>query len=168
MEDLLPIHTKSLADPCAVGAAAAPAAAVDPQRMKIEMKLIDSAQQPWFIYDLSLCRISRRQIHPVAQHPHLQQAKDQDRAAAKLCALSGRIWTMGLDNKASENPLGEFIIEKPLLVLLVKNIPIIFRVVGLHAASFLPIRIASMPEHTWRQRKLLQRLLDRTKKKKTS
>lgn len=28
---------------------------------------------------------------------------------------------MGLDNKAVENPLGKFIIEKPLLVLLVKK-----------------------------------------------
>lgn len=56
MEDLLLIHTKSLAAPSAVGAApaaAAPTVFVDPQRMKIEMKLIDSPQQPWFIYDLS-------------------------------------------------------------------------------------------------------------------
>jgi len=52
MEDLLLIHAMSSAAPCAaVAAAAAPAAAVDPQRLKIEMKLIDSPQQPWFIYD---------------------------------------------------------------------------------------------------------------------
>lgn len=58
MEDLLLIHTKSLAAPRAVGVAPAAAATVfvDPQRMKIEMKLIDSLQQPWFIYDLSLRR----------------------------------------------------------------------------------------------------------------
>lgn len=54
MEDLLLIHTKSLAAPRAVGVAPAATVFVDPQRMKIEMKLIDSPQQPWFIYDLNL------------------------------------------------------------------------------------------------------------------
>lgn len=106
MEDLLLIHTKSLAAPSAVGvapaaaAAAAPTVFVDPQRMKIEMKLIDSPQQPWFIYDLSLSA-SGLMLSIFAS-----ATESGSGGCKKLCALSGRIWTMGLDNKAATNSLG--------------------------------------------------------------
>lgn len=90
---------------CSCGAAApsaaATAAAGDPQAMKIEMKLIDSAQQPRLIYPPS-----------DAEDPIAIRMRE-------LCPLSARMWTKDPvgNNEAllGRNPLGGFISEKPSL-----------------------------------------------------
>jgi len=74
--------------------------AVDPQRLKIEMKLIDTPQQPQFIYPQD--RAKRRQTDPIAIR------------MLELCPLSARMWTKDAVGN-NENPLGKFIVEKAML-----------------------------------------------------